>query len=200
MIEQWQDFIYYNDNALSKEQVADMISHFEKNGESIDTYRSGTISDGGILPSTATHRQDYVYFLSSQSNPMEHLQWVNETIEQCLNEYLEKYPFLNDGRQVSWRHLKWHTVEKHGGYHAWHYENSAASHAQREVVWMIYLNDLEEDGGGETEFMYQLKRIRPTKGTVVIFRAGYTHVHKGNMVLKGDKYILTGWYIKTHLN
>jgi len=24
-----------------------------------------------------------------------------------------------------------------------------------------------------------------------------THVHRGNTVLDGDKYILTGWYIKS---
>ena len=39
--------------------------------------------------------------------------------------------------------------------------------AARELVWMIYLNDIEE--GGETEFMYQKRRIKPTQGTMVIF-------------------------------
>ena len=61
---------------------------------------------------------------------------------------------------------------------------------------MIYLNDVP-DGEGETEFLYQRRRIKPTKGTVVIFPAGYTHVHKGNTMFTTDKYILTGWYIKT---
>ncbi len=190
MIEQWQDFIYYNDNALSKEQVADMISHFEKNGESIDTYRSRTISDGGILPSIATHRQDYVYFLSSQSNPMEHLQWVNETLEQCLNEYLEKYPFLNDGRQVSWRHLKWHTVGKHGGYHTWHYEQG--TEPERHLVWHLSLSDHTDEG--ELEFLYYGHRIEPKAGRMLIFPAGFTHTHRGNPIRKdGQKHYLTGW-------
>ena len=51
-------------------------------------------------------------------------------------------------------------------------------------------------GEGETEFLYQRKRFQPKKGTVVIWPAGMTHVHKGNTVLTTDKYILTGWYIK----
>ena len=82
-----------------------------------------------------------------------------------------------------------------GGYHAWHYENGSASHAKRELTWMIYLNDVP-DGEGETEFLYQRKRYQPKTGTVVVFPAGMTHVHKGNTVLTTDKYILTGWYIK----
>lgn len=124
---------------------------------------------------------------------------TNQYLKSCLKHYMSEFGQLKQVPMIS-TDIKVQRTCPGGGYHAWHYENSAASHAQREVVWMIYLNDLEEDGGGETEFMYQLKRIRPTKGTVVIFPAGYTHVHKGNMVLKGDKYILTGWYIKTHLN
>ena len=61
---------------------------------------------------------------------------------------------------------------------------------------MIYLNDIT--GGGETEFLYQKRRIVPTVGTVVMWPAAYTHVHRGNTVLtEQDKYIVTGWYQKT---
>ena len=64
---------------------------------------------------------------------------------------------------------------------------------------MIYLNDI--DDGGETEFLYQKRRIKPQKGTVVIFPAGMTHVHKGNLVMgEQTKYIVTGWYIKAGSN
>jgi len=58
-----------------------------------------------------------------------------------------------------------------------------------------YLNDMP-DGDGQTEFLYQKRRLTPTAGTVVMWPAGYTHVHKGNTVFSQDKYILTGWYIK----
>ena len=60
---------------------------------------------------------------------------------------------------------------------------------------MIYLNDMPE-GEAETEFLYQKKRVGPTRGTVVIWPAGMTHVHRGNPVYTQDKYILTGWYYK----
>ena len=57
--------------------------------------------------------------------------------------------------------------------------------------FILYLNDLEE--GGETEFLYQSKRIKPIKNRLIIWPASYTHVHRGNPPLSGTKYIITGW-------
>ena len=56
---------------------------------------------------------------------------------------------------------------------------------------MIYLNDVEE--GGETEFLYQRKKLKPTKNRAVIWPGSYTHLHRGNPPME-TKYILTGWY------
>jgi len=58
-------------------------------------------------------------------------------------------------------------------------------------TWMVYLNDVEE--GGETEFLYQHKRLKPEQGTLVIWPASFTHTHRGNPPLSNDKYIVTGW-------
>ena len=60
---------------------------------------------------------------------------------------------------------------------------------------MLYLNTLEEDAAGETEFLYQRKRVRPVENTMVIWPAGYTHPHRGNVVHgTKPKYIITGWF------
>jgi hypothetical protein len=123
---------------------------------------------------------------------------VNQFLKSCLKHYISEYGQLKNVPMLS-SDIKMQKTLPQGGYHQWHYENSAASHACREVTWMIYLNDVPDGEGGETEFLYQKRRIRPTKGTVVYFPAGMTHVHKGNTLFNGDKYILTGWYIKTAL-
>ncbi|MEO8445756.1 MAG: 2OG-Fe(II) oxygenase [Gammaproteobacteria bacterium] len=83
-----------------------------------------------------------------------------------------------------------------GGYPHWHCEISADESFEalhRIVLWMYYLNDVEV--GGETEFYFQEVKIRPRKGTVVIAPAGFTHTHRGNRPLSGDKYILTSWLL-----
>ena len=59
------------------------------------------------------------------------------------------------------------------------------------MAFILYLNDVDE--GGETEFLYQSRRVKAKAGTVVLWPAAYTHVHRGNPPLSGSKYILTGW-------
>ena len=56
---------------------------------------------------------------------------------------------------------------------------------------LLFLNDVDE--GGELEFLYQSKRIKPKAGTMVISPAFFTHTHRGNPPLSGEKYILNGW-------
>jgi hypothetical protein len=56
---------------------------------------------------------------------------------------------------------------------------------------MFYLNDVEE--GGETEFLYLNTKIKPVKGTLVYFPTHFPFVHRGNIPISDDKYIMTGW-------
>ena len=58
-------------------------------------------------------------------------------------------------------------------------------------TYILYLNDVEE--GGETELLYQSMRFKPEAGTLLLFPAGFTHTHRGNPPLSGEKYIMTGW-------
>lgn len=86
-------------------------------------------------------------------------------------------------------------LQAKGGYPHWHSEqfpqlgHNEALH--RVVLYMFYLNDVQE--GGETEFYYQNRLIKPKKGAMVIAPAGFTHSHRGNVPLSGDKYIATSW-------
>jgi len=120
---------------------------------------------------------------------------VNQYLTACFNDYCRTYGQLQNIHMMN-PDIKMQKTEEGGGYHQWHYESGAFDMKNRELVWMIYLNDLDDDAGGETEFLYQKRRIKPEKGTLVIFPAGLTHVHKGNTVLSGTKYILTGWFIQ----
>ena len=58
-------------------------------------------------------------------------------------------------------------------------------------TFILYLNDVEE--GGETEFLYYPKRIKPKQGTIILFPGSMTHTHRGNQTLSNEKYIITGW-------
>jgi hypothetical protein len=151
------------------------------------------IMDGGSMYQGKHRRHDRSFMLNYHSD-----KWsaqINQFLKSCALHYVQEYSQLKNVGLLS-TDIKFQRTPPGGGYHLWHYENGDFSHSQREVTWMIYLNDIEE--GGETEYQYQLRRIKPTTGTVVMFPAGMTHVHKGNLVMgQENKYIVTGWYIKT---
>ena len=58
---------------------------------------------------------------------------------------------------------------------------------------MVYLNDV--DDGGETEFYYQQRALKPKAGQLVIAPAYFTHTHRGLVPRSNDKYILTSWIL-----
>ena len=88
-------------------------------------------------------------------------------------------------------------VAGQGGYPYWHCEqypkrdNGEALH--RAVLWTIYLNDGFD--AGETEFLYQQRKIAPRTGSLLIAPTGFTHTHRGNRPERGDKYIATSWIL-----
>jgi len=89
-------------------------------------------------------------------------------------------------------HVKIQKTMPSQGYHVWHIEhNQGREYEKRILVYSIYLNTVED--GGETEFLYQSQRVKPVKGRIVIWPAGFPYVHRGNPPLSGEKYIVTSW-------
>jgi hypothetical protein len=84
-----------------------------------------------------------------------------------------------------------------GGYPYWHSEISpkagSGDNLHRVLLWSIYLNDGFAEG--ETEFLFQQRRIAPRTGSLLIAPAGFTHTHRGNMPKGGNKYIATSWIL-----
>jgi hypothetical protein len=78
------------------------------------------------------------------------------------------------------------------GFFVWHVETGSDTNSYRQLVWMIYLNDLKDKGG--TLFKFQDIRCKPQKGKLVIWPAGWTHFHKSEISPSEIKYIATGWY------
>ena len=106
-------------------------------------------------------------------------------------EYAERYAILENSDPHGCNSFKMHKNEVGQAFHQWHYESSERGTSNRLLVWLLYLNDVEE--GGETEFLYYGKRFSPKKGSLLLTPAGFTHAHRGNPVLKGVKYTVTGW-------
>jgi len=84
-----------------------------------------------------------------------------------------------------------------GGYPYWHCElypkDASCETLHRTLLWTIYLNDGFD--AGETEFLYQQRKIVPRAGSLLIAPSAFTHTHRGNTPTGADKYIATSWLL-----
>jgi hypothetical protein len=92
--------------------------------------------------------------------------------------------------------LQWYSAGE-GGYPYWHCElyprDASAETLHRHLLWTLYLNDGFE--GGETEFLFQQRKVEPRTGSLLIAPTAFTHTHRGNRPQKGDKFIATSWIL-----
>ena len=80
------------------------------------------------------------------------------------------------------------------GFNYYHFERSDIFACLRNLVFMTYLNDVE-DGG--TQFKYQNLITPAKKGLTIIWPTDFTHTHRGVISQTKEKYIVTGWYSYT---
>ena len=126
--------------------------------------------------------------------PPEKYRWPEYQAELngFIDQYLEKYKFFEYGGMFTSRHLPQIQHYKPGeGYHKWHIDGAQMNSCDRAMVYMTYLNDVTEGGG--TMFYHQKVTTKAVKGKTLIFPAGYTHLHKGEISKTQHKYIITGW-------
>ena len=117
-------------------------------------------------------------------------------LQESLLEYLKVYT------EADTHYSKFAIVENYnlqhypigGGFKDWHFEADCVDKSRRVLVFMTFLNDVP-DGG--TMFKYQDLTIPAKKGLSVIWPAGFTHTHKGQISQTSEKIIATGWWSLT---
>lgn len=115
-------------------------------------------------------------------------------LQRCYDAYTEQFSVLKNDK-ITGTAMKMQRTDPGGGYHVWHGEQGNGEHADRVLVYMLYLNTLTDEEAGETEFLYQQRRLQPLENTMIIWPAAFTHAHRGNTVFgQKSKYIVTGWF------
>lgn len=219
------DFIGVYDGALSPAQCDTLVARFEasdkvvrgRTGNGVDvgkkdsyditinSHREWDDVNELLLASMMRHLLDYVdryrmLLMGSLSPTLAHPQTGAPTVLSMQNFDEVGRPNLEELVRVLYRpgtvNLQKY-LQGSGGYHHWHSEiypqNASCETLHRVLLWMFYLNDVEE--GGETEFLYQGRKVAPKKGRLVIAPAGFTHTHRGNVAKSCDKYIATSWIL-----
>jgi len=92
--------------------------------------------------------------------------------------------------------LQWYTAGE-GGYPYWHCElfprDASGETLHRHLLWTLYLNDGFDEG--QTEFLFQQRKVAPRTGSLLIAPTAFTHTHRGNRPQGGDKFIATSWIL-----
>ena len=185
----FKDFIGYFETEYDTQPLIDYWKYQDKCGATFRRY--------GIFGKDrkAHQRKDKCLatedFMLDHNCGYEYMRQYNEITGACVQHYINEYEAVIHYRYQQ-DYLNVQRTKPSEGFHAFHCETGSLGTNRRVLATMMFLNDDFE--GGETEFFYQKRRIKPTTGTVVIWPAGYTHTHRGNLVLKGTKYIITGWF------
>lgn len=187
-----KDFIGVYPNAVSPETCNRIIDHYEH------------ISTLGLSqPRKAAEQTRYIdkdndtYFVPNTNDTITDLDhwFVQEFVSafwRCYEDYQRQYGVLESLAKIGFTgKFKIQKTQPSGGYHVWHCEQGNNALSGRVLLVILYLNDVEE--GGETEFLYQSKRVAAKQGTMLICPGGFTHTHRGNPPLTGDKYIMNTW-------
>ena len=173
--------LYKQENFLSDIECNQLISMISS------SLRPSTVADQGDTCLVNSYRTSKTSDLNYFTNPF----YLN--IDKKIANFMNLEPFFGETMQAQKYEVGEYYKEHYDFFSPFNHEFKTYCEWMGQRTWttMIYLNDVKE--GGETEFLYQLKRIKPKKGTICIFPAGYTHVHRGNTPFSGEKYIMTGW-------
>ncbi len=117
-----------------------------------------------------------------------------DELYKCYLDYKKQWPFI--GENIKILDIPSFNVQRYlSGEHfsKIHSERLSTSTSHRVFAWMTYLNDLDEDSGGHTNFHHYGIKIKPQKGKTLIWPAEWTHAHSGEILKFGKKYIITGW-------
>jgi hypothetical protein len=184
------NFIGVYDNYITEEECNKAIKLYEDQ----DKFNN-TVNRIGVEKASILQKQDQQFFAAPFNLDVwwERLKSMMLNFDLAWNHYIKNIGADNAyGVPFHFTDLKIQKTLPTEGYHVWHIEHGKGTeNEKRAFVFSIYLNDVED--GGETEFLHFSKRVKPKKGRIVIWPAGFPYVHRGNPPLSGKKYILTSW-------
>jgi hypothetical protein len=117
---------------------------------------------------------------------------IRNILHSSMSHYAQKYDvgYIKSDLEAA---VKIQKSSEGQGFFTWHNEQGhGENNNTRYLVWMIYLNDVTE--GGHTEFKHFDLKFTPKEGTLLLWPASLTHLHRAAPTLKQDKYIATGWF------
>lgn len=197
----FKDTIGVYDNVLSKTNCKRYISRIE---EAIKDGHAGAGASSLGQDESIKVSTDFNFMNFSNNKDTKLVELIAQTFNHNLtNSYLNNFPFNEEfnhnsvvGDKTRYPSFNIQKYEKEKGhYNGWHVEQDCLATSERAFVFILYLNDVAV--GGETEFLFDDNggyfKVQPKAGRLVIHPASWPYIHRGNMPVSNDKYIVTTW-------
>ena len=201
MKEEYKDFVGIYDESVPVDLCDVFVKNYEeakKNRTIIDLSKPNETEYIQQKPSLAKKDETiFIHSVTSTIYPKPPVHAYFKFLQECFKCYVERYSIEFNGAMFN-DVFKIHKVRKSEGFHIWHYERMKPSQLDRILTYMTYLEVPKK--GGETEFLHQSLRIEPIVGRTLIWPAGFTHMHRGNPPLDGEKMYITGWFNAAKVN
>ena len=85
-----------------------------------------------------------------------------------------------------------------GDNYNWHVDKTQQPGHRLLISILIYLNDDFE--GGHTKFLFDKLKIKPKKGSVLMFPCGPHYIHKSSVITSGYKHVLWNCFFHSALD
>ena len=114
-------------------------------------------------------------------------------LQKCLLNYIKKYPDVNSviSRYNITKPFNYQHYKSSQGYKKFHCERGSVENGSRILVFMTYLNDV--DDGGTIFKNFKLTTPALT-GLTLIWPTDWPWTHKGQISKTKETHIVTGWY------
>ena len=197
----FKDTIGIFDNVLSKTNCKRYIKRLE---DAIKDGHAGPGMASSGLNEDVKSSIDFNFLNLTNNRDAKLLELITETFNHNLtNNYLNKFPYNSEYRHNSIVESKTFypsfNIQKYekqkGHYNGWHVEKDNIDTSSRAFVFILYLNDVEM--GGHTEFLFdnngEYFKVQPKAGRLIIHPSSWPYIHRGNVPISNNKYIVTTW-------
>jgi prolyl 4-hydroxylase len=171
------------------EKVCDnLIKLFHDNKNKVVTGKCVHKNKHGL--NTEVKESEDLYISPHNFDPI--LKEYRDYQQECLEKYVKRYPDVDRYSKFNINidyNIQYYVPG--GGFKIWHHESANLDTADRVLVFMTYLNTVENAG---TDFKNQNITTPCEKGLTLIWPTAFTHTHRGVINKDKEKYIITGWY------
>lgn len=181
-MKKYTPYIIQYDNVIEDSKIDEYLKIFSKN-----------FKDKEPDIAHLKNRQNNAYIISKYKKVNEELAYADKSLNEeiafpILFQYYKDCPLINTYWQpintvASVMSYRWYDT---GDSYNWHVD---FEHTMRFMVsFLLYLNDDFE--GGETMFLNDRLKIKPKKGSVLMFPCGPYFIHKSTPIRSGAKHVV----------